>query len=705
MIKNRKFTVAKDLNESLAKLEPYAKKGRKYATDAVKMIKSTVSEVSDMLQEKIEDLEESNLREDDVFNSLVSQLSKIKAEYAMLPSKLGDEVKSLEKTTFTITVFGRTMAGKSTLMEILTRGDGSTIGKGAQRTTKNVRKYKYKNIQMVDVPGVAAFDGEDDEEIAYNEALHADLIIFVLKDADVQPSLAKSLSKIVSLGKPVICLINVNADIDGDNLSLTSLKLLKRDIEKKMSLEHIGGIKRQLFEFGNAYGQEWNRFRFAYVHLKAAFLAQQGNNSEYASELMTLSRFDYVEKLIADEVFRSGGFYKLKAFMEIVSVPLMNSTETLFEYSAKNRQQSLLMIEKRRELANWLDEFEDTAEDKIEEFLNRISRELEKEISAFSEENYANRRAGEEWNEVVKEKKVQKRAQNVMEELEKECEDELNEIAREIEFDINFSTAENFKTNLDMKDIENGRKIWNWATILVSGGLTIAGLFFTPLLAVGAGVGLFGWLASLFMDDYETQTKKARVELEEKLKDYIDEMIDDLRNSMTDVLYDELIDGNVRVTLQKIDNVVSSLFELSDSQREFGNSLNKRFEEINTALVEEALLFGKCKTIIKELNQLARIPGQAIMLVLEDGTRVSDDVVATINDLLKEKIYFVFDTLDSISILSQALGRKFDRREIRIQEIGGEPRIAHIPNIEKVDAVTKNRIRMAQQLTGLLIVS
>ena len=96
MIKNRKFTVAKDLNESLAKLEPYAKKGRKYATDAVKMIKSTVSEVSDMLQEKIEDLEESNLREDDVFNSLVSQLSKIKAEYAMLPSKLGDEVKSLE---------------------------------------------------------------------------------------------------------------------------------------------------------------------------------------------------------------------------------------------------------------------------------------------------------------------------------------------------------------------------------------------------------------------------------------------------------------------------------------------------------------------------------------------------------------------------------------------------------------------------------
>lgn len=44
---------------------------------------------------------------------------------------------------FSITLFGRTMAGKSTLMEILTEGDGKSIGTGAQRTIRDVRKYTW----------------------------------------------------------------------------------------------------------------------------------------------------------------------------------------------------------------------------------------------------------------------------------------------------------------------------------------------------------------------------------------------------------------------------------------------------------------------------------------------------------------------------------------------------------------------------------
>ena len=54
-------------------------------------------------------------------------------------------------------------------------------------------------------------------------------------------------------------------------------------------------------------------------------------------------------------------------------------------------------------------------------------------------------------------------------------------------------------------------------------------------------------------------------------------------------------------------------------------------------------------------------------------------------------------------MLGQAIGKGCERSEIRIQDINGEPRIAHIPALETVDAYTRNRIRMAQQLTGLLI--
>jgi len=48
---------------------------------------------------------------------------------------IGDELKRLREQTkaFSIVVYGRTMAGKSTLMEILTHGNGKSIGKGSQR--------------------------------------------------------------------------------------------------------------------------------------------------------------------------------------------------------------------------------------------------------------------------------------------------------------------------------------------------------------------------------------------------------------------------------------------------------------------------------------------------------------------------------------------------------------------------------------------
>ena len=42
---------------------------------------------------------------------------------------------------FTVSLFGRTKAGKSTLRETLTRGNGGTIGKGSQRTTRDVKEY------------------------------------------------------------------------------------------------------------------------------------------------------------------------------------------------------------------------------------------------------------------------------------------------------------------------------------------------------------------------------------------------------------------------------------------------------------------------------------------------------------------------------------------------------------------------------------
>jgi len=70
---------------------------------------------------------------------------KILAETERLRTFLERRKKSDD--TFSVCLFGRTNAGKSTLREAITGGDGSTIGQGEQRTTQEVTTYDWEGIK------------------------------------------------------------------------------------------------------------------------------------------------------------------------------------------------------------------------------------------------------------------------------------------------------------------------------------------------------------------------------------------------------------------------------------------------------------------------------------------------------------------------------------------------------------------------------
>lgn len=711
MITKQRPNLSIDLTEALKAQKPFAQKGASNAVDAVNMLEATVTTASDELQAEIDRLEHSNIRDDTVSQTLASQLEKIKQDYSILPMKLRDKIDTLSRSDFTITVFGKTTSGKSTLMEILTRGDGLSIGMGGQRTTRNVRRYKYKKLQLVDVPGIAAFGGQDDTDIAFCEAEKSDLILFLMKDDDIQVEVADCLNRIISLGKPVICLLNVQVGLGDANvnkakyeLSPRVMKVFRKDLDKKMSQAHLDGLKKQFFEYGRSYGDNWNKIRFAYVHLKAAYLAQQKECEEYATELYELSRFNYLDQLIIEEITQNGGFYKLKAYTEVVSVPLADSVEMLYEQSAQNSRQGSLMLAKRRALSEWISQFRKNAETEIETFLTDISSDLKKEVASFAESNYDNKNASKQWNEVVKKKGIQERSQKVLLQLGQECENELKEITRETEFDIRFDYKLSSEKSLNMRALVNGRRIWNWATAIVSGGLSIAGLFVAaPMTIAGVAVGLAGWLGNLLFSDYESKAKNARKELERKLINHINRQINGLRRSMRTVLYGELLNKYMNPMERSMNEIIASLFALSDVQHGFAKRLCGKLKEINKLLISEALIYEGFSGLEYHVNEVARISGKGAMIVLDDGKRFPNEARTALQRILKEEILFVFQKDSIRSMLCQAIGKGCERSDIRVQDIKGRPRIAHISSLEKADEYTKNRIRMAQQLTGLLI--
>ena len=702
-MKTNNINLSADLTDALKAQAPYARRGRTLAQNAISLLDATVLDVSNELQSEIDRLYYKNFRNDETTAKLSSQLAKIRSDYSILPQKMREDVDSISKSNFHITVFGRTMAGKSTLMEILTKGDGKSIGNGAQRFTRDVRTYSYKKLNITDVPGVAAFEGKDDEDIAFNAAKKCDLIMFLITDEDVQSEVTECLGKIFALGKPVICIINVKQGI-ADELNDKEMRIFRSRLSRKLDFDRLDGIKKQLYEYGSSYGQDWHLIRFTYVHLKAAFMSQQMKYEAYSDELLALSRFSLVDNMIVSEVMNNGGFYKLKTFADIVTVPLVESMETLYKQSAENNQQGSILIEKKRALQKWNRKFEDNAKTEIETFITSVSSELKRQIAAFAEDNYDNPKADKKWNELIEKKKIAERGQRVLQGLAKQCEGELREIVREVDFDIKFSYFATEEQSLKMHRIMDGRRIWKWTTAILSGGFLIADLFVAaPLTPIGLGVGGLGFLGNLFFKDIEKKASNARKKLEGKLSSHIDKSISTLRKRMLDTLQQELLNQYMYPMVDNINDAVISLFALSESQYMFAGRLNSKLESINHTTITEALCYSGFQGLEWHIEGIARIPGHAVMIVLGDGKRFPEDAVKSLRNILKERVWFIFQNENLESVLSQAVGKGADRDSIKIQKIQEKPRIAHIPTIDTEDPDTKIRIRMAQQLTGLLI--
>ena len=687
-------------------LDEFTEAGLNFALNSVKLLEDTVSEAVTELQSNIERLQDGDYRDKDVTQSLATQLDSIRIGYELLPQSMENEVSALAGGTFAITLFGRTTAGKSTLMTVLTHGDGSQIGNGSQRTTRDVRTYEYHGLEVTDVPGIAAFGDIEDEVLAFETAKQGDLILFLITDDAPQRSEAEFLSRIKSLGKPIICLVNVKVGVHArGNLSEDDYMDLCDDVQDKFDdAEGLQAIRRGLVDYGPEYGQDWSHIPFAFVHLKSAHMAQQPEYSRWADGLYELSRFGDAIALIEREVQNKGGFYRFKTYTDIVSVPLVEALEELFAQSAENSDQGRLLIQKKRKHDNWVGDFEKRAATKIETLLASIAGDLKREASSFAEDNYDNKHASSEWAKVVKRRNIQGRANNLLIELEHECEDELRDIGREIEFDIRFSRYRPNLGKVKACDVVDAKKVWNWATVIVSGGLTIAGLFAeSQLVAGGVIAGVIGAVGSLFFDDFEERKKRARLDMQKQLYAGIDKSISQLRKQLNGIVADKIVEQQLRPTSRKISDVVSSLFDLSATQRRLARRINEQQGLLSSAVVAEALAYLGYDIADGCITRVARIPGDTTLLILADGTRLPYKLKRDLAGLLDEGVRYVFECGDVRVMLSRTIGRTCDRRNIRVEEVKDEPLIAHIKAIDDLGNEARTGIRLGAQVTELLI--
>ena len=688
-----------DLETALAECRAAAHQGYKVARQSLDNTDAAVQSVSRELKRSVREVEQSRTRTSDIVEQLRDQLRQLVSELHDLQksSHASLESRRYDLDEFSIALFGRTMAGKSTLMEILTNGDGHSIGKGAQRTTQDVRAYHWKGLQVTDVPGVAAFEGADDEELAFKAAAKADLVLFLITDDAPQPVEAECLARVRALGKPVLGICNVKVALEDDD----DFFLFLRDTTKHFDMQRLGALVGQFYEFANRYTPDC-RIRFLYTHLRSRYLSSQELCPNRRRELERASRFDLVERGIIREVVGRGKFLRVKSFIDGAISPLLALSDRLLEFSAQNSSSGRVLIDKKRQVISWKAAFRENGQERIDTFIAKHVEPLRDEIPSFAEDYYDREDAGDCWWSFVEDQGLTPHAQKLQEKLQEECRAALTEIARELEVELKLVADFTGDRRIAMDSVFDGKRAWQWGTNLLSGGLMLARVILgsSPLGWAASAIWAMGWLVSNFLDDREVKARRQRDKLAKQLNNNVDEIEHSLQEQLIEWFCQHLLREQVDVLIDDLSKITEGLFQLSDAQRTLAWTLNKEQKELHRTLLREALGYLGHPELDKLALDVARIPGLAVMLLIDPGTKFAGEVRSGLEDLLGERIWFVVNTRDPVSILSQAIGRDCDRARVSIEK---KIKVAHVP-VGALDMVGLSRIRLAQQLTEFHVI-
>ena len=182
----------------------------KSARQTLKLLREDLQDVLDQLSSQI--IKGSGGK---TLSEVISQLEATRQE---LDDKTAQELENIQAALkakhrslnhFTIAFMGRTKAGKSTLHATITGEGWDAIGVGMQRTTRLNRVYDWKNIRIIDTPGIGAPEGESDEAIAKSVVDESDVICYVVTDDSIQETEFEFMSVLRERTKPLIVLLNV----------------------------------------------------------------------------------------------------------------------------------------------------------------------------------------------------------------------------------------------------------------------------------------------------------------------------------------------------------------------------------------------------------------------------------------------------------------------------------------------------------------
>lgn len=218
---------------------------------------------------------------------------------------------------FTIMLFGRTMAGKSTTIQALMGKDLQIQGNGTPDWTKDIDQYDWNGVRLVDTPGIEGFD-ENNYEIADNYMEQADLVLMVISDDHIEPNLIERLAGLLKENKPLAIILNIKAG----NPKI-AFKRPEKVIRQDEVDGHIERIKEYLKkEFKNHHSsQKVSEIPIFPVYVEGAFRSKLAlkstdlnvDNIELYQKIYKYSRIEEVKEYIINTIINDSIIIKTRS--------------------------------------------------------------------------------------------------------------------------------------------------------------------------------------------------------------------------------------------------------------------------------------------------------------------------------------------------------------------------------------------------------
>lgn len=505
-----------EYDEAIRQCAVIADEDYKFAEGALESADKALSKLEKNIKVAIEDIKYKTSGKDqattakEVAKQLEDTKNSLTAEIIKEIESVRESLRAKERALnhFSIAFMGRTKAGKSTLHAIITDGGWDAIGVGKQRTTRLNQVCEWKNIRIIDTPGIGAPGGQSDEEIAKSIIDESDVICYVVTNDSIQESEFGFLRLLKEKAKPLIILLNVKNNLRDSR----RLEHFLKNPDKMFVMDgqsglggHIERIRRYAREhYANDY------FDIVPVMLLAAQLSREPEHAKKKQELFKASRMQDFLESIRVSLVNHGAIRR--------SQTLLGSTVGEIDKPYKWVNKQALVYEKltetlKNEREGVQKDIRKVAKDAKDSLLQQIERIFQDAIEAvpsFAEDhwncNQVTQKLG--WEQKLKALRFEKRLKIAYEEASKKFNKEVQEVLEEIGNELQLiSELGSSDFNFSEQDSNNFRDF-----VRIAGGiLGIAGiiaLFVAP--PVSLAIGIVSAVVSGIVGMFKSKDEKRR---------------------------------------------------------------------------------------------------------------------------------------------------------------------------------------------------